>query len=216
VGKTLLAAFLLHHLRRGPGRTLAMKPFCSGGTGDVRLLQSLQPAELSDAEMNPFYFAQPVAPAAAGQGKIKLREVLKKINQIKAKCDQLIIEGSGGLLVPLSKDFLVADLIAALDCQVIVAARNRLGTINHTLLTVQALQSIGIRPERISVVLMAGGRTDISCRTNKKIMTDWLKPIPFFEIPFLGNQKFSAKRVEKSYPRVTKILTKLVAASKLC
>ena len=56
MGKTLLTALLLRHLRESGVRALAMKPFCSGGQRDVQLLQSLQRGELSDAEVNPFYF----------------------------------------------------------------------------------------------------------------------------------------------------------------
>src|SRR5271165_6767216 len=136
VGKTLLAGLLLHHLRQSGARALAMKPFCSGGLADVRLLQSLQPGELSDRVMNPFYFKQPVAPlvAAATRPAIRPGEVLKKIRLVATRCDCLIIEGSGGLLVPLGSGFTVADLIAGLDGRVVVVARNRLGTINHTLL----------------------------------------------------------------------------------
>ena len=67
VGKTLLTALLLHHLRQTGVHALAMKPFCSGGRADVRLLQSLQRGELSDAEMNPFYFAEPIAPFVAAK-----------------------------------------------------------------------------------------------------------------------------------------------------
>src|ERR1700722_15876817 len=104
VGKTLLTALLLHHLRARGCRALAMKPFCSGGRADVRLLQSLQPGELSDAEMNPFYFKQPIAPLAASLGKrkkIPLNLVVEKIRAVARKCDVLLVEGSGGLLVPL-------------------------------------------------------------------------------------------------------------------
>src|SRR5579862_6832824 len=96
VGKTLLTALMLHHLRQAGVHALAMKPFCSGGRGDVRLLQSLQPGALSDAEMNPFYFAKPVAPLVAQKGwrAIRLREVIKKIGEVQRQCDCLLIEGS--------------------------------------------------------------------------------------------------------------------------
>ena len=144
VGKTLLTALLLFHLRQtAPSHTLAMKPFCSGSRADVRLLQSLQPGELTDAEMNPFYFAQPLAPLVAArknQKKLRLNNVIQRIQAVQKQCDQLLIEGSGGLLVPLGADFNIANMIEKLDCQVIVAARNRLGTINHTLLTINHLQ----------------------------------------------------------------------------
>jgi dethiobiotin synthase len=61
----------------------------------------------------------------------------------------LLVEGAGGLMVPLGWDFLTLDVIAQLDCAVIVAARNRLGTINHTALTVESLRSGGIKVKGI-------------------------------------------------------------------
>jgi dethiobiotin synthetase len=212
VGKTLLTALLLCHLRQKPGRTLAMKPFCSGGLGDVRLLQSLQPGELSDAEMNPFYFAQPVAPLVAAtkkQKNVRLSDVLERIHAIKMKCDRLIIEGSGGLLVPLGENYTVADLIAALDCQVIVVARNQLGTINHTLLTINALRAIGKKPRDLSVVLMSGAKPDLSSQTNLKTLTKLLRSISVYTLPHLGPKACTTKNVQSNYPKTRPILRKM-------
>ena len=67
VGKTLLTASLLHYLRQAGVNALAMKPFCSGGTGDVDLLQQIQGAEHPAEEINPFYFPEPVAPYVAAR-----------------------------------------------------------------------------------------------------------------------------------------------------
>jgi len=213
VGKTLLTALLLHHLRSTGSRALAMKPFCSGGLGDVRLLQSLQRGELTDAEMNPFYFKQPVAPLVALNGArktIPLRDVLKRIRAVASRCDVLLVEGSGGLLVPLSEGYTVADLIARLDCEIIVAARNRLGTINHTLLTVQALTSMGIARGRISVALMSGAQRDASCRTNQQVLAKLLQPIQVGKIPFLGRKMTRKAVIESKYHLVKDALSRLI------
>src|SRR5260370_16588629 len=142
-------------------KALAIKPFCSGSRADVRLLQSFQPGELTDDETNPFYFRDPVAPLVAlrkSRRKIALKEVLRRIENVKNNCDTLLIEGSGGLLVPLAETFTVADLVAQLNAQntsfrVIVVARNRLGTINHTILTVRHLQIIVI--QNVPIALMS-------------------------------------------------------------
>ena len=185
VGKTVFTALLLHHQRRGGQRALAMKPFCSGGLGDVRLLQSLQTGILSEAEMNPFYFHEPVAPLVARKKReIPLREVLARIRDVREQCQCLLIEGSGGLLVPLGQDYTVADLIARLDCGVIVVARNRLGTINHTLLTVRALEARGRRP--LAVVLMSVAKADLSAKTNRRTLARLLPQLTLVEMPFLG------------------------------
>jgi dethiobiotin synthetase len=212
VGKTLLTGLLLHHLREGGVRALAMKPFCSGGLGDVRLLQSLQPGELTNREMNPFYFAQPIAPLVAQiktRRAVQFRDVLSKIKAVAQKCDCLLIEGSGGLLVPLGPGFMVADLIAALNCRVIVASRNRLGTINHTLLTAGTLRTIGINPRRLSVVLMGQKSPDISARTNSATLTELLKPVPVCKIPFLGARILNRLGINRSHLRARMVLQTL-------
>jgi dethiobiotin synthetase len=212
VGKTLFTALLLHHLRQTGVRALAMKPFCSGGLADVKLLQSLQPGELSDAEMNPFYFREPIAPLVAAQKNrriIRLSEVLSCIKHVENKCDCLLIEGSGGLLVPLGKGFTVADLIGKLNCQVIVVARNRLGTINHTMLTVNVLQAFQKGPRELSIVLMAPKKPDFSFFSNQKALFALLKPIKILQIPFLGEKATRISRLKAKYPNVKKIFATL-------
>ncbi len=215
MGKTLLTALLLQHLRSAGVNALAMKPFCSGGRGDIRLLQSVQPGALSDAEMNPFYFAKPVAPLVAQKGRrgIRLGEVVDKIEKIRRRCDCLLIEGSGGLMVPLGLDFLVADLIAKLKCRVIVAARNRLGTINHTLLTVEALQARGLKRKDFSVVLMSQRTKDFSCLTNREVLAKLLNPVPVLEIPFLGGRISTGKAIVRSVARLGKPLRALAGVN---
>jgi dethiobiotin synthetase len=217
VGKTSLTALLLHHLRESGVRALAMKPFCSGGRADVRLLQSLQPGALSDDKMNPFYFAQPVAPLVAQKTRcaIRLREVIAKIGEVRDQCDCLLVEGSGGLLVPLGPGYMVADLIAGLNCRVVVAARNRLGTINHTLLTVEALQARGVKQKDLSVVIMTQGNKDVSCRTNRGVLARLLKPVPVLEIPFLGAEIFSGAAIVRGYPRLRKTLRAILKLNRV-
>jgi dethiobiotin synthetase len=208
VGKTLLTALLLQHLRQAGIHTLAMKPFCSGGRADIRLLQSLQPGELSDAEMNPFYFAKPVAPLVAQKGRraVRFGDVVEKIGRIRSRCDCLLVEGSGGLMVPLGPGFLVMDLIAKLKCRVVVAARNRLGTINHTLLTVGALLAYGLKEQDLSVVLMSQRTKDSSCATNREVLAKLLKPVPVLEIPFLGGRISSGASIIRSQPKLKRTI----------
>src|SRR5579872_3951430 len=104
VGKTIFTGLLVRHLREQGVHALAMKPFCSGGRADVRLLRAMQDAELTENEINPFYFPEPVAPLVSARRRnrtIPLRKVVQRINEIAARCECLLIEGSGGLFVPL-------------------------------------------------------------------------------------------------------------------
>jgi dethiobiotin synthetase len=175
-----------------------MKPFCSGGLGDVRLLQSLQPGALADQEMNPFYFARPVAPLAASSGrapKIHLTTVVNRVRAVKEKCEVLLVEGSGGLLVPLGRGFTILDLISGLNCRTLVVASNRLGTINHTLLTLQALEHA--EQQTIGVVLMGVAKPELSAVSNADLLRKMIRPTPLTEIPYLGRSVSGPKGVEK-------------------
>lgn len=210
VGKTLLTGMLLHHLRSEGIHALAMKPFCSGGTGDVDFLQQIQGLELSSKEINPYYFPAPVAPYAAqkGEQKISLHEVVKKIESTWQKCEVLLVEGSGGVLVPLAKDFFVVDLIAALRCEVVLVGRNRLGTINHTLLSVEALQRRA-QHCKLQIVLMNEAVSDCSAKTNKSVLAEFASAIPVLLLPFLGHNAQEISHLQKNCRKMKKALAQL-------
>ncbi|HWV98281.1 MAG TPA: dethiobiotin synthase [Candidatus Acidoferrum sp.] len=235
VGKTVLTSLLLCYLRRAGCRALAMKPFCSGSRADAKLLHALQDGELTLDELNPFYFPEPVAPVVAARKdgrSIRLRDVLARIQAVasrevagpKSKINQnvLIIEGSGGLLVPLAEGFDVRALIRSLRCEVLVVARNRLGTINHTLLTVQALQTTALHaahvpqrasrppPSRPKVVLMNPRTRDYSSSSNAAILTELLSPVPLLTLPFLGPRCCTPTAIKKSVPRAKETLEQIL------
>jgi dethiobiotin synthase len=210
VGKTLLTGLLLHHLRQNGCHALAMKPFCSGSRADTEFLHAVQDGELTPDEITPFFFAEPLAPLVAARRyhrSIRLPEVLRRIRRVAGRCQCLLIEGIGGLLVPLGEGFTVRDLIAKLDCEVIVVSRNQLGTINHTLLTVEALQHFGIFG--LKTVLMSLPEEDSSTCLNSRILAELLAPTPVFPVGCLGRNplrfealKNSAKKTKKTLARI--------------
>lgn len=220
VGKTVLTTLLLLQLRKS-GAALGVKPFCSGSRADVRLLRWAQDGELSESEINPFYFSEPVAPLVAARKHrqtIEPQQVLAHIAGIADRCECLLIEGAGGLLVPLVKNFTTLDLIARLRCEVIIVSCNKLGTINHTLLTVQALQrgrnlhrSHTARVCSLSnVVLMTHGSRDASSASNAKILREFLHPIPLITFPFLGHDCSTPRALKASQKKIKKTLARIL------
>jgi len=212
-GKTVLTGLLLRHLRNSGCHALAMKPFCSGGLGDVNLLRALQDGELSDREINPFYFPEPVAPLVSARAhgrRILLTEVLRCARGLARRCDCLLIEGSGGLLVPLGEGYTALDLILRLRCEVMVAARNRLGVINHALLTLRALRGAGLPHPK--VVLMEARRADPSAATNVRMLEELGRPVEARSLPFLGARCASPAVARRSALRVRTALAGLLAA----
>jgi dethiobiotin synthetase len=186
IGKTVLTGLLLAHLREGGSRALALKPFCSGSRTDPELLSALQESELDLDAVNPFFFKPPLAPLVAARQagrRISVGAVLAHIRKIARTCDHLLIEGAGGLMVPLAENCTTLDLITRLRSRTIVVARNRLGTINHTLLTANALRRNRIK---LAVVLFDPRRLDASSSSNPAILRELLAPIPVFTLPWLG------------------------------
>ena len=186
-GKTVLTGLLLAHLRRSGVSALAMKPFCTGSREDASLLFELNERALPIETVNPFYFSEPLAPMVAARlarRRISFRETIAKIRVLEKHCEVLLVEGIGGLFVPLGEKFMVRDLIARLRCPVILSARNAIGVINHVLLSTSALRTVG--KTHITVVLMQRPDADVSARSNSSILREFLPGTKVFEIPPLS------------------------------
>ena len=214
VGKTVLTGLLLHFLRSQGCHALAMKPFCSGGTADTDLLRAIQDKELTAEEISPFRFAEPVAPLVAARKhrrRVRLAEVVAAIRRMARRCECLLIEGIGGLLVPLGEGFTVRDLIARLGGEVILVSANRLGTLNHTLLTAAALDQAGVKMYK--TVLMDFKQLDDSARSNGGILAELLAPKPFYILGFLGAEPLRVGGVEKKCKKIEKTLAQILGSS---
>ena len=186
VGKTVLTALLLIHAQAGvKGTVAALKPFCSGGRDDAQLLCDLQEGQLTLDQVNPFHFPEPLSPSTAARlagREITLHETLAAIRRVKA--DLLLIEGAGGLLAPLGEHFTALDLIKELRAQVIIAAANRLGVINHTSLTLDALPATSL--PTVKIALISTPRVDLSSNHNLQDLREWTSK-PLIPIPNLGD-----------------------------
>jgi dethiobiotin synthetase len=217
VGKTVLTALLLRHLRRKGRDALAVKPFCSGSRDDARLLHQLQKKDLTLAETNPFFFKPPLAPwVAAGAGggpRVSLRQALREIRGLGKRCEILLVEGSGGVLAPLGRHYAAAEIISHLRCETVIVARNCLGAINHTLLTAKYLQSIGV--EGLKIVMMPEKRPDLASRSNISAICELLPGIPVFSLPYLGREASKLRGVKKSEKKVKKTLAQVLGDDKL-
>jgi dethiobiotin synthetase len=150
VGKTFVSAGIARALRaRGIGVGV-MKPAETGcRSRDGKLLPAdamtlMRSAEVSDPLdlINPYRFRAPLAPMVAAQQEgrtIDLRKIKEAFRHLAKKHEFLIVEGAGGIMVPLTSRTSYLDLVAELRLPVLIIARPGLGTINHTLLTIMAL-----------------------------------------------------------------------------
>ncbi|GBD37448.1 ATP-dependent dethiobiotin synthetase BioD 1 [bacterium HR36] len=149
VGKTIVAATLARWCRSWGQRVGVCKPVATGAaegqiSEDTRAL--LEAAELTPdwaQWVTPFTFAEPAAPTVAARraGKhLEWEAVIAAVQAWHAWADWLVVEGVGGLLCPLTEGRTAADLAKAIGLPLVIVARTALGTLNHTLLTVEAAQ----------------------------------------------------------------------------
>jgi dethiobiotin synthetase len=150
VGKSVVAAAVCAALRARGERVAAFKPVVTGLDEepgefgrDHELLASVASAGQSPEEVAPHLFAPAVSPHLAAELAEVTIEPAELVQAARAH-DLLVSEGVGGLLVPITPGYLVRDLAVDLALPVVVAARPGLGTINHTLLTVEAARAGGL------------------------------------------------------------------------
>jgi dethiobiotin synthetase len=200
VGKTVLTALLASFLRQRGIKVAALKPICSGGRADAIALHKAQAGTLTLDEINPWHFRAPIAPLLAARREkkpVRLRPVVAHIQSIHEKSDITIVEGAGGLLSPLGEDFGSLDLIIALRANPLIVAPNRLGVLNHLLLTLKALPK-PIRT-RASIVLMSPAKPDAATTSNTSLLAKFFSPNDIFMIPWLG-RRFSTTNVLAKRP----------------
>jgi dethiobiotin synthetase len=158
VGKTVVAAVLARSLAAAGRRVAVFKPAVTGldegGEPDHALLRRAAGSEQTDEEIAPYRYGPPMSPhlatALAGE-EIEPERLLATARAAAKGADALICEGVGGLLVPLSQRYCVRDLAVELALPLVIAAPPGLGTINHTLLTVESARAAGL--EVATVVL---------------------------------------------------------------
>ncbi len=153
VGKTLVAAALACHLRRRGLKVGVMKP-CETGVADpsrpgddARLLRWAANSSDDDDLLAPCRLSEPLAPALAAERQgmvIDPHRIVNAYARVALGKDLVLVEGAGGLMVPLRGGYLVADLARQLGLPLLVVARPGLGTINHTLLTVFAARAMDL------------------------------------------------------------------------
>jgi dethiobiotin synthase len=156
VGKTVTSAALLHRFR--PARLRYWKPIQTGieqddDTAEVRRLAACPEDEILD---EGFRLPNPVSPHLAAE-RAGITITVERLRAVLPEDDTIrwVVEGAGGVLVPINDDELMVDWMRILGLPVLVAARAGLGTINHTLLTLEALRS---RELSVMGVMMIGER----------------------------------------------------------
>lgn len=195
IGKSFVTASLAGILAKKGIDVGVFKPMMSGAKredilSDAYILKQFSQDPLPLEKINPFQFDEPLAPYVASKRagqSISLTEVLDAWYTIRDQHDFYLIEGAGGLAVPLGEHFLVADLAKEIGYPLLIVARPNLGTINHTLLTVHYARSIGLD---VLGVIINGLRTPagVAEQTNPSLIEQFadvpvLAVLPWIEHP---------------------------------
>lgn len=202
VGKTLVAASLAAYLRERGYRVGVMKPAetgCPESNGTLIPQDAVQLKDAADCaepieKICPYRFAEALAPSIAAERsdrKIDVDHLLRTYGEINARYDVTLVEGAGGLMVPLLASYTYADFARVLKLPVLVVAANKLGVINHLLLTLEhascrGLKVLGYVLNRIS------NENSLAAETNREVLFG-LTGVPCLgELPFIetaGTQK---------------------------
>ncbi len=148
VGKTFTATQLLRLARAAGIRCAGYKPICCGDRHDAELLLAASDPGLTLDEVNPVWFRTPAAPLTASiveRREIDLQLIREQFGRLRARFDLVVVEGVGGWLVPIRDDYFASDLAAELQLPVLIVALNRLGCLNHTMLTIQGVAASGLQ-----------------------------------------------------------------------
>ena len=175
VGKTFATALLTRALRRAGLDTIALKPLCSGDRSDAEILRAAGEDELTLDEINPLWFPTPLAPLVAARAEnreVSIPALADWFCKVSSGRTSVLVEGAGGWLVPVAKGAFVADLCAALALPVIVVAANRLGCVNHTLLTIESIRARGLECRGIILNALPPA-LDAAAQTNRALLEEF-------------------------------------------
>jgi dethiobiotin synthetase len=208
VGKTIITAALLKAAQQLGFKAIGMKPIESGcrktedrrqhtGYGIDSLIptdgQFLRETSGTDESLDliaPVRFENPLAPMPASESEgipVDIAKIKNAFTNLASIYNVLIIEGVGGILVPITKDYSVLDMARDFGLPVIVVARPGLGTINHTLLTVTVAVKEGLPVAGVIINYTHPPEGTIAEQTNPSVL-EKICPVPVLGIfPYLGN-----------------------------
>lgn len=201
VGKTRVTVWLGAELTNRGVRCGLCKPVASGAEfvdgqptwGDTESLHRVCPVPCKTSEITPNRFLEPLAPNVAARSDpawksrpLAMQDYLDAITSWESKCQALVVEGVGGLLCPITDDQTMADLAITWGRPVLIVARQGLGTINHTLMTLDIARRRGIDVLGVVMNRTEGGPLTRADETNFDELARWI------DVPLWGPTPFQA------------------------
>lgn len=194
VGKTIITCGLIQFFNQIGVKSYGVKPVCCGGTEDLDMIAAANPSRLPQKTLNPLYLKEPAAPQSIQSAIPPLIEVTQPLQE--APGELTIVEGAGGWKVPVSNEWGMEALAVSLSLPVIIVVANKLGALNHTLLTVQAIQAVKLPILGFFLNTLEETPYSHAQSTNKAVLEELL-PYPCLgEIPLGGGSIDSAPLLE--------------------
>jgi dethiobiotin synthetase len=207
VGKTVVGAALVGWLKAHDVDVAAMKPIESGvGSDDANFLHRAARFAGAMTDVCPIRFDDPVSPFAAASARgsvIDLGQLDAAFSRLSSGRDGIVVEGAGGLLVPITQSVSYAQLFARWNLEIIIVAADRLGVINHVLLTVMAAleQRLEIKGIVLNSVPTADDTKDLSQQSNQERLQQLVPRVPiirFSQVANPGDLSLLIREAEKS------------------
>ena len=174
VGKSYVAALLVRAWRAAGKDCVGLKPICCGGREDAELLSEAAGGAIPLNEINPVWLRTPAAPYTASlieNRPIDLDLIRECFTRARSAHESVIVEGAGGWFVPIARDYFVADLAAEFGLPVAIVVANRLGALNHALLTIAAVRARGLECAGL-ILNHPSADEDIATTTNRSVLED--------------------------------------------
>jgi len=212
-GKTIVACGLATALQKKGMQVGAIKPVASGAIPNPDCIMLSRCLKLDYDQVSAVSFTQPLAPYAIVRKtgvRVDIAYAIEKIRKLENISDFVIVEGIGGLLVPIEKQYSVIDLIVELGYPVLVVCRTGLGTINHTLMTLKMLELKKIRVAGFVANSVSFEPDDISRPDNPQIIEELSGTECLHVFPYIDGRFDILKQLEPDFDRFAeKILKKL-------
>jgi len=187
VGKTIIAAAMAMALKKKGINVGVMKPLQSGPDGDADILMEAAGIDDDKSLVVPYELKAPVAPTFAARlenVEIDLQLIKDAYHQLSRKHDLMLVEGAGGIMVPIlekgQESYLFSDLAADLKLKTVIVARAGLGTVNHTLLTIDHARRKGL--DLVGVIINGYSQSPGLSEKNNPQMIESLSGVPVLAV----------------------------------
>jgi len=196
VGKTVVSALIAYYLKKRGINVTIMKPAQTGAlfsrrgliSQDVEFVKRVSGITIDDRLSCPYLNRLPLSPYAAFSAKEKsvmLENIFNAFNTLCKMYEFVIVEGAGGILVPIKENYYMADLARDLNLPILIISRPSLGTINHTLLTVEYARIRGLEVKGVVINYSCNVNKDLSIRRNTQIISHLGAVAVIGQVPYI-------------------------------